>query len=516
VVAPPSSKLRDSQQRLSSIWQAIKSGRPGIFTSVVIPSLSLDADELTKIAGVPFYEERLLFLLIRLRDPRARVVYVTSQPIHPEIIDYYLHHLVGVSALRARHHATFLCVHDASPRPLTEKILERPRVIERIRQSVADPAAAYLTCYNSTHRERELAEVLGIALNGVDPELLGLGTKSGSRRVFASAGVDRPAGREGVRTAEDVVDGLLELKRERPGLGSAVVKLDESFAGTGNAVFRYPEPWPEDEPGRRSATSAALPRLEWNVPAAAHSFWDKLSASGGVVEELIEAGDLRSPSVQMRIDPGGEVELVSTHDQVLGGASAQTFIGCRFPADAGYRDAIQRAALAVGRELRDRGVISRLGIDFVAWEAPTGGWRTAAIEINLRMGGTTAPFLALQFLTGGDLDRETGRFLSATGREKFYYATDRLASPAYRGLLPEDFVDILETNRLGFRPATETGVLFHMIGALSEHGKVGVTCIGDSRQDADDRYRRTTEVLDRETGEGATEQRQRGGLPQME
>jgi hypothetical protein len=106
VPAGPSLKLQDSQQRLSSIWQAIQSGRPGIFTSVVIPSLSLDPDELSKIPGAPFYEERLLFLLIRLRDPRARVVYVTSQPIHPEIIDYYLHHLVGVSALRARRHAT--------------------------------------------------------------------------------------------------------------------------------------------------------------------------------------------------------------------------------------------------------------------------------------------------------------------------------------------------------------------------------------------------------------------------
>lgn len=454
--------------------------------------------------------------MIRLRDPRARVVYVTSQPIHPEIIDYYLHHLVGVSALRARRNVTFLCVHDGSPRPLTEKILERPRVIERIRQSLADPATSYLTCFNSTHRERKLAEALGITLNGVDPELLCLGTKSGSRRVFAAAGVDRPAGRENVRSAEDVVNGLLELRRLRPELGAAVVKLDESFAGAGNAVFRYPEDWPEDEAGRRTAAAAALSRLEWSETAAASGFWDKLSISGGVVEELIEAEDLRSPSVQLRIDPGGEVDLVSTHDQVLGGATSQTFVGCRFPADPGYRDAIQRAALDVGRDLRDRGVISRLGVDFVAWKGPAGDWRTAAIEINLRMGGTTAPFLALQFLTGGDLNRETGCFISPTGREKFYYATDRLASPAYRGLLPEDFIDILETNRLGFRPATETGVLFHMIGALSEHGKVGVTCIGDSRQDADDRYRRTTEVLDREAAGGAAARGPKGSLPQME
>ena len=54
------------------------------------------------------------------------------------------------------------------------------------------------------------------------------------------------------------------------------------------------------------------------------------------------------------------------------------------------------------------------------------------------MGGTTHPFLALQFLTGGQLDRDTGLFLSPTGLAKYYRATDNLRSrrlprPAARG-----------------------------------------------------------------------------------
>lgn len=43
-------------------------------TSVIVPSLAFDQEELAKIRGIPFYEERLLFSLIRLRDPRARVI----------------------------------------------------------------------------------------------------------------------------------------------------------------------------------------------------------------------------------------------------------------------------------------------------------------------------------------------------------------------------------------------------------------------------------------------------------
>lgn len=489
------SALKD---RLEKIWRSIESREPREHTSVVVPSLSFHPEELAKIAGVPHYEERLLFLLIRLRHPGARVVYVTSQPIHPEIVDYYLHHLVGVPAGRARQRLTLLSLWDASSRPLTEKILERPRLVERIRRSLGEARRAYLTCFNSTALERRLAEKLGIPLNGVDPDLLPLGTKTGSRRIFAEAGVDCPAGREDVRDADRAVDALCELAELRPGLGRAVIKLNESFAGAGNALYRYPSELPARDAARRRAVAAALVRLEWSAEESYEAFLRKLAEMGGVVEEFIEAGGLCSPSVQMRVNPGGQVKVVSTHDQVLGGATGQTYLGCRFPADDAYRAIIQRDALAIGRVLASRGVISRFAIDFVTWRAG-GEWRRAAIEINLRMGGTTPPFLALEFLTGGELDAESGRFLTPRGRPKYYYATDSLHSPAYRGLLPEDFLDILNCHHLGFEPSTETGVLFHMIGALSEFGKVGVTCIGDSREEADDLFRRTAEMLDRET-----------------
>ena len=49
---------------------------------------------------------------------------------------------------------------------------------------------------------------LGIPLNAVDPDLLWMGTKSGSRKVFAEAGVDLPLGTNDVHTRDDVVGAL--------------------------------------------------------------------------------------------------------------------------------------------------------------------------------------------------------------------------------------------------------------------------------------------------------------------
>ncbi|MGZ5220811.1 MAG: hypothetical protein ACXWC7_12055, partial [Chitinophagaceae bacterium] len=57
-------------------------------TVIIIPSLTLDQETLSKVKGVVHYEERLLCLLMLLRMPRTHVIYLTSVAIDPVIIDY--------------------------------------------------------------------------------------------------------------------------------------------------------------------------------------------------------------------------------------------------------------------------------------------------------------------------------------------------------------------------------------------------------------------------------------------
>lgn len=485
--------------RLAELWEAVTATEhESQSTSVVVPSLTLDQDELRKLDGVAFYEERLLFLLIRLRNPRAHVVYVTSQPVHPVVLDYYLHLLAGVPASHARARLTMLCAYDSSPRSLTEKILERPRLIERIREAIHDPARAFLTVFNSTPYERKLSVLLGIPLNGLDPRLQYLGTKSGNRKVFVEAGVELPAGREDLRDERDIEQALSDLKRERPRMRRAVIKLNEGFSGEGNALFEYPAS--SDAPD----AAGALDRVEFAVPnETPERYFAKFRQMGGIVEEFIDAPEKSSPSVQLRTSPMGGVSLISTHDQILGGRSGQVYLGCSFPARDDYRRTLQDAGIRVGEVLAKHGAVSRYGVDFLVWrERPDQPWRVTALEINLRVVGTTHPFLALKFLTGGDLDPASGLFLSLSGRAKYYRATDNLRSEAYRGLLPEDLIDIVTDNGLHYSHRTESGVLFHLIGALSEFGKLGVTVIANSREEVDDLYRHTLAVLDAETTYG--------------
>jgi hypothetical protein len=485
------------QERLAPLYRRVVSEPRAPQTVVVVPSLTLDAEELAKISGVHHYEERLLCMLMLLRMPRTHLVFVTSQPIATAIVDYFLHLLPGVPLRHARRRLTLLSCHDASDEPLTKKILERPRLIERIRAAIPDPGAAHLTCFNSTALERSLAVRLDIPLYGNDPELNYLGTKSGSREVFREAEIPLPDGFEHLRDEQDIVEAVIELKRHQPGLRRVVIKLDEGFSGEGNAVFPYdgaPEGgdlsrWVRDELPRRIRFEAQGETWE--------RYCHKFAEMGGIVECWVEGEEVRSPSVQCRINPLGEAFIVSTHDQVLGGPSGQIFLGSTFPADAEYSRDLKAAGQRVGDVLKERGALGRFAIDFISVKRE-GRWEHAAIEINLRKGGTTHPYLILRFLTDGVYDPEDGLYCTPTAKPCYYYASDNLQSPAYKGLTPDDLVDIAVDNGLHFDSAAQQGVVFHLIGALSQYGKLGTVCIGDSHESARKFYRDTVAVLDRE------------------
>lgn len=466
-------------------------------TVVVIPSMSLDHEELAKLAGASHYEERFLCLLMLLQLPATRVVYVTSEPVEPAIVDYYLRLTPRVDPREARSRLTMLACHDASPAPLTEKILARPELMARIRALVDDPAAAHVTCFTATALERTLAVRLGLPLYGCDPALGYLGTKSGSRDVFRRAGVRLPPGFEHLRGDDDIIRALVELKREHPLVRRAVIKLEEGFSGEGNAIFSY-DGAPDGAPLSRWVRSA-LPGCVRCV--AAGESWEDYSGEfarmGGIVEAFVDGAEARSPSAQCRIDPLGATQIISTHDQVLGGDSGQIYLGCTFPADSSCAPGLHDAARRVAAVLAGEGVVARFGIDFVSTRTRN-EWTHYAIEINLRKGGTTHPYLALQLLTDGAYDPATGLYHSGAGRPCYYVASDNLCDPAYTALTPDLVISAAARTGLQYDHSTESGVAFHMLGALSEFGKLGAVGIAPTRERAHALFADTVAMLRRE------------------
>jgi len=490
------------QQKLEPMWKAFGGFTPmGEIqednTVVVVPSLSGDVD--IDASALPAYEERMLFMLFLLRQPNIRLIYVTSRAIQPAIIDYYLDTLPGTIISSARKRLHLVSPQDGSGEALSHKLLDRPALIQHIRSLIPDPERAHLVPFNTTDLERELAVRLGIPMYAADPRFYGFGTKSGCRRIFAEEGIRHPLGYEDLNSADDLIDAIARIRAEHPEAGSVIAKLNEGVSGIGNAVIDLsdlPDPGASDE---AAAIRERLPSMRFEVDDITYDdYIEKLEERGAVVEEYIRGDEMHSPSAQLRATPLGDVELLSTHDQMLGGPSGQSYLGAIFPADPAYSALIMHDAAVVGRRFAKEGIVGRFALDFVVVRKPDGGWQSYAIEVNLRKGGTTAPFLILQYLTDGHYDAESGTFRTAQGHSKCYVSSDHVESHAYRVFMPDDLFDIVSRHRLHFDHTSQTGVLMHMITGVGEAGRVGVTAIHNSPAEAEALYQRFVSVLDEE------------------
>jgi pheganomycin biosynthesis PGM1-like protein/ATP-grasp domain-containing protein len=442
-------------------------------TLVVVPSTTFPSVELRKITGIEHYEERMLFTLLLLRRPELRLVFVTGVPVDGAVVDYFLRHLPDPDDARRR--LQLVSVDDPEPRALSAKLLARPDVLEQIRVGAGDASTACVLPFNVTQLERRVSDALNLPVFGASPEHFALGSKTGSRRVARRAGVAVVAGAEGLDSIAAIDRAITEVLALRPDAGAVVVKLNNGFSGQGNAIIDVAD---LKSPLDASLTTFCATDESWP------SFVAKIEAEGAIVEELLRHPDAASPSVQLRIAPDRTVEVLSTHDQVLGGPDRQIYLGCRFPAQVEYRAAITDAARRVAEVLAVEGVIGSFGIDFVVVPA-AGGHDVYLSEINLRLGGTTHPFWMARLVTGGMYDEDRGE-LVARGTPLAYVATDNLKTPRLVGRQPSEVIDTVDKLGLAFDAATGTGVTLHLLGAIPRYGKMGAVCIGHSPEEADE------------------------------
>ncbi|HVM89495.1 MAG TPA: peptide ligase PGM1-related protein [Puia sp.] len=482
------------QRKFASEYKSVFEDNLAPKTVVVIPSLTLDAQMLAKIDAHLHYEERMLCMLLLLKMPRTHIIYITSVPVDTIIIDYYLHMLRGITAYHARQRIHFFSCYDASEVSLTEKILSRPRLIERIKTAIPSNHSAHISCFNVTNHERRLAVELGLPLYGCDPDLYFWGTKSGSREIFRGAGIALPEGYENLRTEQDIVKALAGLYKQNHNIKRAIIKVNDGFSGDGNAVFEYQDihPGNDIEEQLRKQLPERLKIIAKNL--FYKQFIQKFESMGGIAERFLEGEEKTSPSVQCRINPIGKTEIISTHDQWMGGPDEQVFLGGSFPANEEYSIEIGLLAERIAEQLKLKGVLGRFAIDFISVKEKN-GWKHYAIEINLRKGGTTYPYLMLQFLTDGEYDATRGKYFLPGGDEKYYIFTDNLQDDRLKGLTPPDLMDIVIMNHLHFDGVKQEGVMFHLIGALSQYGKLGLICIASSRERATYFYNKTINVL---------------------
>ncbi len=439
---------------------------------VALPSFSLGESLLSHYEDrIPALEHRYLLGLFMLnRLEHASMVLVVSEAPAPEVLDYYVSLLPPERQATVRRRLHVLEVPDAGARAIAAKLLDRPDLIEGLRDHIG-ARTAFIEPWNVTDDEVEVALQLRAPINGSSPALWPLGFKSAGRRLFRESGVPLPVGSEDVRSVDDVLAAIAAVRAERPLVGGVVLKLDDSGAGDGNVVLDL------RTPGELRTALDALP--DWYLQDL---------AKGGVVEELITGTRFASPSAQIDVLPDGSVGVLATHEQVLGGVGGQVYMGCRFPADPAYAARLAHYARMVGERLAARGVVGRASVDFAAALGADGTWSVHALEVNLRKGGTTHPYSALRNLVPGRYDDDGARWITADGSERSYWSTDNLLDPSWQGLRPSVVIDQLAVEGLEFDIEAGTGVVLHMLSCLAIDGRLGLTAIGRTPEHAAELY----------------------------
>jgi hypothetical protein len=472
----------ESFRRLQAgLGQALDANRPGSTQShvmVVLPSYSLGESLLSHYASrMPALEHRYLVVHAMLQRIRScEMVFVGSQDPGAEVCDYYESLVPRSRRADVRSRFRTVVLDDVTPRSVAEKLLDRPELVAEIRR-MADGRAAFIEPWNVTEPEVEAAVALQMPINGTAPRLRPLAYKSAGRRLFRAAGAPVPYGHEDVRTVDDVVAAAADIHRVRPGCTAVVVKHDDSGAGDGNVVIAVD-----------GEVRAAVERLpDWYL---------RDLRAGGVVEERIAGDRFTSPSAQIDVLPDGAVVLLATHEQEVGGADGQVYLGCRFPADPAYAVELGLHARAVGEELARLGAVGRMSVDFAAARDDGGAWRVFALEVNLRKGGTTHPYATLRNHVPGRYDGETGAWVAEDGEPRAYRSTDNLVREEWTGLPPATVIKALPGRGLHFDHRTRTGVVLHMLSCLAIDGRFGLTAIGRDPAHAAELFDATRAAVD--------------------
>ena len=253
--------------------------------------------------------------------------------------------LPGVIPSHARARLTLVSVGD-SLAALAEREAAGAAAAARARSRdlIPNRGALHLVPYNTTDaRARPRAAASASRCTAPTRGSPTLGTKTGCRRLFARGRACRTrSGAEDLHTRRRHRRTRSSAMRARAARACSRRSSSSTRASPGPATpwstcAACRRPATPDERGRGRASACASMELEAET-IAVDAYLGQVRGGGGIVEERIAGDGAAQPE---RADAGrcptATVELLSTHDQLLGGASGQSYLGCVFPADPGVR-----------------------------------------------------------------------------------------------------------------------------------------------------------------------------------
>ncbi|XP_071354064.1 IQ motif-containing protein H isoform X2 [Trachinotus anak] len=439
---------RSRAQHLAANWKHIQSSKR---TIIHIPSLGYSQSQRLNLRGFDILQNSQINRLCEVRDENVEVIYICPQHLGKDILRYYTSLLKcdgatdGADTGTTEASSCVRCFVILIPEAI-DYFPYSPHTLKRIRNLIQGKQA-YIVGGVAHVDDLAVADELGVPILGPEPAIAQLySTKSGGRRIFTGAEVDVPPGQGDIYSLNQLHEILAELMTQNFDVQRWLFKIDSEHSGCGTAYcdichlscynwalqeyHRYgPELW-NTKWIQESILLRYLDEIpEWLTRYARPAktshypnwacFLKTFLRQGGVVEAYPPSDSVTCLTVDLLLEPGGEVTMLSCGDQLHGSCQLEA-IGSTVPQTSVHPEILHTICMRVGQACLQRLIVGYVSVDLATFlNQNTMEQKVWAIDLDLTYSDQLAMTQMLLMMTGGTLNCRTGCFeVPMPSREK--------------------------------------------------------------------------------------------------
>ncbi|XP_044049941.1 IQ motif-containing protein H isoform X3 [Siniperca chuatsi] len=420
--------FRSRAKHLAVNWKHIQSSKR---TIIHIPSLGYAQSQRQNLRRFDILQNIQISRLCDIRDENVEVIYVCPRHLGDDILHYYTSLLKCDGATdRADPRATqaSFCVRrfiiltpeavDYFPTRnmcLSTLLKYSPRTLKRIRNLIQGKQT-YIVGGMAHVDDLAVADELGVPILAPEPAIAQLySTKSGGRRIFSMAEVDVPPGQGDIYSLNQ--RWLFKMDSEHGGHGTAYCDICH-LSCYNWALQEYHRHGPELWNTKWIQESVLLRYLveipEWLARYARPAktscypnwacFLKTFLRQGGVVEAYPPSDSVTCLTVDLLLEPGGEVTMLSCGDQLQGSCQLEA-IGSTVPQTSVHPETLHSICMRVGQVCLQRLIVGYVSVDLTTFlNHNTMEQKVWAIDLDLTYSDQLAMTQMLLMMTGGTLN----------------------------------------------------------------------------------------------------------------
>ncbi|KAK2842333.1 hypothetical protein Q5P01_012533 [Channa striata] len=439
---------RSRAQHLATNWKHIQSSKR---TIIHIPSLGYSQRQRLNLRGFDILQNTQISRLCDIRDENVEVIYVCPRHLEEDTLHYYTSLLKGDGATDKLDTETteassgirrfiiltpealdYFPTHNMC---LSTLLKYSPHTLKRIRHLIQGKEA-YIVGRVAHVDDLAVADELGVPVLGPEPAIAHLySTKSGGRRIFTEAEVDVPPGRGDIHSLNQLHETLAELMVQNMDVQRWVFKMNSELRSHGTAycdkcylscynwaLQEYHHYGPQLWNTQWIQESVLLRYLdeipEWlaryarPVKTSCYPNWacflKTFLRQGGVVEAYIPSDSITCLKVDLLLEPGGEVTMLSCGDQLHASCQLEA-VGSTVPQTSVHPETLNSICMRVGQACLQRHIVGYVSVDLVTFLSHnTMEQKVWAIDLDLAYSDQLAMTQMLLMITGGTLNFHTG------------------------------------------------------------------------------------------------------------